>query len=56
MYTERPRHPRAAVAVGLAILAVWLAGFSVALLTGDPADEHRSSPPVPRTVVSPVSR
>ena len=55
MYTERPRHPRAAVALSLAILAVWLAGFSVALLTGDPADD-RTSPPVPRTVVSPVSR
>lgn len=44
MYMEPPRHPRAGVAVGLAILAAWCGAFGVALLTGDSADERRSPP------------
>ena len=44
---QPPRHPRAGVAVGLAILAVWLGAFSVALLTGDPSDERRGAPAAP---------
>jgi hypothetical protein len=44
MYFEPPRHPRAGVALGLAILAAWLAALGVALLTGDPADERRGPP------------
>ena len=41
---QPPRHPRAGVAVGLAILAVWLGAFSVVLLTGDPAGEQQGTP------------
>jgi hypothetical protein len=45
----RPRHPRAGIALGLAILAVWLGGFSVALVTGEPGDERRGSQSAPVT-------
>jgi hypothetical protein len=38
MYVQTPRHPRAGVAVGLAVLAVWLAAFAIALATDDPPD------------------
>jgi hypothetical protein len=43
--THTPRHPRAGLAVALAILAVWLGAFSIALATGDPAGERRATPP-----------
>ena len=46
MYTEPAPHPRAGVALGLAIAAVFLAAFGAALATGDPADERRA-PPAP---------
>jgi hypothetical protein len=45
VHTQPARHPRAGVAVGLTIGAVFLGAFGVALATGDPADEPRGSPP-----------
>jgi hypothetical protein len=44
MYIGPPPHPRAGVAVGLTIAAVFLGAFGVALATGDPADERRTPP------------
>jgi hypothetical protein len=43
MYPTRTApHPRAGVAVGLTIAAVWLGAFGVALATGEPADQQRA--------------
>jgi hypothetical protein len=44
MYTRPAPHPRAGVAIGLTIAALWLGAFGVALATGEPADDHRTPP------------
>jgi hypothetical protein len=40
MYAQPPRDPRAGVALGLAIAALWLGGFVTALATGEATDER----------------
>jgi hypothetical protein len=44
VYTQTPPHPRAGVAVGLAVAAAWLGAFGIALATGEPADEQGAPP------------
>ena len=51
MYTQPAPHPRAGVAVGLTIAALFLGAFGVALVTGEPADERRADGGSPQTVV-----
>jgi hypothetical protein len=43
MYWQRPRHPRAGVAIGLAILASWLGTLGLALASSDPVDGQRAA-------------
>jgi hypothetical protein len=43
MYWQRARHPRAGVAIGLAILAFWVGALGLALATGDPVDGQRAA-------------
>jgi hypothetical protein len=43
--TGAPTHPRAGVAIGLTIAALWLGAFGVALATGEPADQQRVDAP-----------
>jgi hypothetical protein len=44
---DRPPHPRAGIALGLAILAAWVIALGAALATSEPAGETRplSAPP-----------
>jgi hypothetical protein len=53
MYTQTPRHPRAGLAAGLAILAAWLGALGIAFATDDSADRERGAGPAARTVVIP---
>ena len=43
---QEARHPRAGIAVGAAILAMWAGAVAIELAAGDPADERT---PVPQT-------
>jgi hypothetical protein len=43
VYWQRARHPRAGVAIGLAILASWLGAFGLALATSEPVDGQRTA-------------
>jgi hypothetical protein len=43
MYWQRARHPRAGVAVGLAILAFWIGALGLALATGNPVEGQRTA-------------
>ena len=43
MYWQRARHPRAGVAIGLAILASWVGALGLALATGGPVDGRRAA-------------
>ena len=42
MYWQRARHPRAGVAIGLAILAFWLGALGLALANSEPVDGQRA--------------
>jgi hypothetical protein len=41
MYWETPRHPRAGVAIGVALLAAWVGALGVAFATDDSAPQDR---------------
>lgn len=43
MYWQRARHPRAGVAIGLAILASWLGALGLALANSEPVDGQRAA-------------
>jgi hypothetical protein len=48
MYSQPARHPRAGIAVGLAILATWLGAFGFAAATAEPGDSARPAPTTQR--------
>jgi uncharacterized membrane protein (DUF441 family) len=43
MYWQRARHPRAGVAIGLAVLVSWLGALGLALATSEPVDGQRAA-------------
>jgi len=53
MYWQKPRHPRAGMAVGAAILVAWLGALVAAFASDDAPDRHRGAAPVIRTVHQP---
>jgi hypothetical protein len=43
VYWQPARHPRAGIAIGLAILASWVGAVGLALAGGDSVDGHRAA-------------
>jgi hypothetical protein len=44
MYMQPARHPRAGIAIGIAILVLWMSAMTLAFATGEPTAGTRSQP------------